>query len=113
MATERLATELRELSDQDLTTLRLGAQVMAHKAELERSQPGHDFFAQLEAAALAELASRTTGILSLVELPDASADGLADADRTLITSYLELLADNEQLSLSLRQLCRRLMPSAA
>lgn len=100
---------LAGLADGDLLSLRLAAQVMAHKAELDGHGAVAGYFGRLEAAVQGELASRLTGIRAIVDQPDL---GLAETpgtdDRRMIGEYFALLIGNEQLGPELRAACRRL-----
>ncbi len=103
------AAILAELADNDLLGLRLAAQVMAHRAELERRGPVADYFGRLEYLIQAELASRMTGIRTSVGSGPVDLDEAAGADdRRIVGEYLGLLIGNEQLSPPLRTACRRL-----
>jgi hypothetical protein len=100
---------LTALADADLVALRLGAQVLAHKAELAERSLVAAYFELLERSVLAELASRTRGIRAMTERPAITLPALADAeDRRLTAEYLGLLVANERLSPQLRDLCRAL-----
>lgn len=100
---------LTALADADLVALRLGAQVLAHKAELEDRPRVAAYFELLEQSVLAELASRTRGMRVETERPEVTLGDVADAeDRRLTAEYLGLLVANERLSPGLRDLCRAL-----
>jgi hypothetical protein len=100
---------LTALADADLVALRLGAQVLAHKAELAARARVAAYFELLEKSALAELASRARGIRTVTERPQPTLAPVADAeDRRLTAEYLGLLVANERLSPELRDLCRAL-----
>jgi hypothetical protein len=100
---------LSALADADLVALRLGAQVLAHKAELAERARVATYFELLERSVLAEVASRTRGMRAVTERQEVSLGDLADAeDRRLIAEYLGLLVSNERLSPELRDLCRAL-----
>lgn len=108
---EQLSAEdrLTALADADLIALRLGAQVLAHKAELADRTVVAAYFGLLERSALAELASRTRGMRTVAERPQIALSDQADAeDRRLTAEYLGLLVANEHLSPQLRDLCRAL-----
>jgi hypothetical protein len=102
--------ELGRLSDPDLQALRLGAEVMGHKALAENRPLVADYFRRLENTLRARIAgadsadddSEDGGTLPGV---DPSAD---TADRVLIADYLGLLATNDRLSPELRDVCRQL-----
>lgn len=107
------AAILADLADADLLGFRLAAQIMAHKAELEGRARVADYFGHLESAVQSELASRLTGIRAIVEQPDLGLDEPpAEEDSRLIAEYLGLLIANEQLSVPLRDTCRRLRADA-
>lgn len=100
---------LTALADTDLVALRLGAQVLAHKAELADRAHVSAYFELLEQSVLAELASRTRGIRAVTQRPEVALASVADAeDRRLTAEYLGLLVANERLSEQLRDLCRAL-----
>lgn len=107
------AAILADLADADLLGLRLAAQIMAHKAELEGRAPVAVYFGRLESAVQAELASRLTGIRAIIEQPGLGFDDPpAEEDSRLIAEYLGLLIANEQLSPTLRAACRSLRADA-
>ncbi|HSH22063.1 MAG TPA: hypothetical protein VK992_05595 [Candidatus Caenarcaniphilales bacterium] len=96
------------LSEGDLEALRLGAQVMSHKAGLEHRSRVADYFAHLEDALKAEMAFRS-GAARRSAIPRSGLPGTADAeDRRLVAEYLGLLVANERLSPALRSVCRML-----
>jgi hypothetical protein len=106
---EAEASILAGLSDSDLMGLRLSAQVMTHKAELIGRGPVAAYFARLEYAVQAELASRLTGIRVMPGQLSLEVDQLIDEeDVGLVSDYLGLLIANENLSPELREACRRL-----
>jgi hypothetical protein len=111
------AASLAGLSLGGLASLRLAAQVMAHRAQLA-GRPGVAlYFDSLEASVLAEQAARaqttraselTTGRREENALPELLVSGARSADRRLIAEYLALLTANEQLPDEVRRLCRHL-----
>jgi hypothetical protein len=106
---EQLSAEdrLTALADADLVALRLGAQVLAHKAELADRGFVAAYFGLIERSVMAELASRTRGMRAVTERPEVTLGDVADAeDRRLTAEYLGLLVANERLSPQLRDLCR-------
>ena len=101
--------QLTALADGDLVALRLGAQVLAHKAELAERVQVAAYFEALEQAVLVELASRTPGLRAVSAPPAVGLAPAADAeDRRLTAEYLGLLVANERLSPQLHDLCRAL-----
>lgn len=111
---------LSDLTDADVHALRLGAQVMGHKAELDGRERVAGYFDRLEAALRAEISARADIALrpdvagrryvrAISGTPELWADLQADAeDRRLVAEYLDLLIANERLSAALRELCRAL-----
>jgi hypothetical protein len=109
--------DLSELDSVDLASLRLGAQVMSHKAELAARPCVETFFKALQLTVDEELARRKQTpdekpLVSAAELPLA---GLAsttapptDEDRTLAAEYLDLLHANARLSEPVRHAVRTL-----
>jgi hypothetical protein len=97
------------LATPDLHALRLAAQVMRHKAELDGRPLVADYFVRLDGLSTGELARR--GELFKV-IPPVTRLGLAVAadaeDRRLLAEYLGLLIGNERLSPALRDISRRL-----
>ncbi len=115
MPTQRL--DLSELDAVDLHSLRLGAQVMSHKAELAERPRVEIFFKGLQLTVDEELARRRRApddkpLVSLSTLPlgvrDAAAQAALEADRRLAAEYLDLLGANDRLSPSVRQAVRTL-----
>ena len=102
------APSLEILNDAQLEELRLGAQVLSHRAGSERNPPVARYFAALEDALKAEIARRAAvsgsdapvGV-DLPRPPDAE-------DRRLVAEYLGLLIGNERLSVEVRTLSRAL-----
>ena len=103
------AVGLDGLSVDDLSGLRLAAQVMAHRAQLTGRPAVALYFDWLEALAMAEGAARgQSGPASPTEGVPAAPTAMiaAGEDVRLIGEYLAVLADNERLSPALRDLCR-------
>ena len=100
--------DLSTLEPADLRALRLGAQVMSHKAALEQRPRVGVVFAALSAGVEAELARRDqacpegTGsvILPFAEREDRLVE--AGEDRRLLGEYLDLLCANAGLSAAVR-----------
>jgi hypothetical protein len=115
MSQQRL--DLSDLDAVDLQSLRLGAQVMSHKAELAARPRVEIFFKGLQLTVDEELARRkrapddkplvSPSTLPL-RVPDPAAEGAVEADRRLAAEYLDLLGANDRLSLSVRQAVRTL-----
>jgi hypothetical protein len=103
------STLLDDLETADLHALRLAAQVMRHKAELDSRPMVADYFARLGTLATSELARRGE---ALRVIPTPTPLGLApDADaedRRVLGEYLTLLVANERLPQALRDVSRRL-----
>jgi hypothetical protein len=109
--------DLSELDSVDLASLRLGAQVMSHKAELAARPRVETFFKALQLTVDEELARRkqTDDDKPLVSVADLPLAGLApgitpatDEDRTLAAEYLDLLHANVRLSEPVRHAVRTL-----
>jgi hypothetical protein len=109
--------DLSELDSVDLASLRLGAQVMSHKAELAVRPRVESFFKALLLTVDEELARRNQApddipLVSPADLPLAGvAPGLqpaTDEDRRLTVEYLDLLHGNERLSDPVRHAVRTL-----
>lgn len=100
---------LADLPAPDLHGLRLAAQVLRHKAELERRDRIADYFDRLAEAALVELAVRGEGVrvLTLAAPIGLPAEATAE-DRRRLAEYFTLLIANEQLSGRLRAALRGL-----
>lgn len=100
---------LAELGVADVFALRLAAQVMRHKAELDSHPLVADYFVRLGDVATGELAVRGD---ALSVIPAAAPVGLApDAnaeDRRVLGEYLTLLVANDRLPAALRDLSRQL-----
>jgi hypothetical protein len=112
--------DLSDLDALDLQSLRLGAQVMEHKAELAAHPRVEFFFKGLQLTVDEELARRKSVpddkplvTLDALPLPPAGA-GIAPAatpsqeDRRLAAEYLDLLEANDRLSVPVRLACRTL-----
>ena len=115
MVQQRL--DLSDLDSIDLQALRLGAQVMSHKAELAARPRGETFFKGLQLRVDEELARRKQApdhkpLISLSVLPlaidDAAITPPTEEDRRLAAEYLELLGANDRLSATVRDACRTL-----
>ena len=115
--------DLSDLDSIDLQALRLGAQVMEHKAELAEHPRVEFFFKGLQLTVDEELARRKRvpddkPLISAAALPlagiGADPGGVAptpnptEDDRRLAAEYLDLLGANERLSPSVREACRTL-----
>jgi hypothetical protein len=111
------ALDLSALDGVDLQALRLGAQIMGHKAELAARPRVETFFKGLQMTVDEELARRKREpddkpLVSVAELPLA---GLAETavpatpeDRRLTAELLDLLGGNERLSPPVRHAVRTL-----
>jgi hypothetical protein len=97
--------EIGRLSEPDLQALRLGAEVMGHKARAENRPLVADYFRRLEDTLRARIAGGDSADGGPLPGVDPSAD---TADRALIADYLGLLATNERLSPAVRDVCRQL-----
>jgi hypothetical protein len=103
--------DLSVLGVEDLEALRLGAQVLRHRAELEGRPRVAAFFAALGRGAddAIHRRSRSNGAWdgSLTVVLQEPVDGLAESahDDRLLTQYLSHLSDNPQLSRGVRSLC--------
>jgi hypothetical protein len=100
---------LGELAIADVFALRLAAQVMRHKAELDSHPLVADYFARLGDVATGELAVRGDA-LSIIATPTpvGLAPGADAEDRRVLGEYLTLLVANDRLSAALRDLSRQL-----
>ena len=108
-----VAASLDGLTLGELASLRLSAQVMAHKADLGGSPTARLFFESLESAVMAEQAGRSHADGAAAAAAGATAENLlrlpaSQSDRDVITESLELLAANERLAPAVRLFCRRL-----
>jgi hypothetical protein len=108
-AAARLAVlDLSALEDADLRAVRLGAQIMSHKAALEGRPEVEGLFATLSVGADGELARRDpaggTGngwvVLPFPQHNDRPAD--VAEDRRLLLESLDLLRANPRLSMAVR-----------
>ena len=103
------STLLAELATADVHALRLAAQVMRHKADLDGRPLVADYFYVLGNVCLAELGRRGEGIRVIAAVPLLALDVNADAeDKRLLAEYLGLLIGNEALSVALREVSRQL-----
>ena len=125
--------DLSGLATLDLEALRLGAQVMRHKAELAARPTVESYFLRLQFTLDAELSRRRREpdhrpLVSLAALPLAAHDGSGASepggdhaaagaalleDRRLATEYLDLLGANDRLSPAVRQAVRTLQDHLA
>lgn len=110
-AVEEGVPDLSRLSTSDLRALRLGAEVMGHKAVRDNRPLVADYFRGLEGT----LRLRISGGGRSIGDGPAHGDGTpvlapsADAaDRRLLAEYLDLLAQNERLTPAVRDVCRQL-----
>lgn len=103
------STLLGDLETADLHALRLAAQVMQHKAELDNRPQVADYFGRLGNVATSVLAGRGE---ALRVIPTPTTLGLAPAadaeDRRVLGEYLTLLVANERLPQALRDVSRQL-----
>jgi hypothetical protein len=101
---------LETLTDADLGALRLGAQVLGHRAGPERRPAVARYFTALEDALKLEIGRRNAGARSAETAEQGTAlPRPADAeDRRLVAEYFGLLIANERLSPSVRAVCREL-----
>lgn len=102
---------LDELSTDDLSALRLAAQVMAHRAQQAGRPVVALYFDRLEAAVMAEDAARAqhrNGGRPRAVLPLATGLVTSPEDDLAIGEDLALLADNERLAGAVRDFCRGL-----
>jgi hypothetical protein len=109
--------DLSELDSVDLQALRLGAQVMEHKAELAARPRVEIFFKGLQLTVDEEMARRKRTpddkpLISPSMLPlgvrESAATGPTAEDRRLAAEYLDMLGANDRLSPTVRQACRTL-----
>jgi hypothetical protein len=104
-----VGTLLGALPTADLHALRLAAQVMRHKAQLDDRPLVADYFASLGDASTGELAERGEAFRVLSPAPQLGLDPAADAeDHRLLAEYLGLLVGNQKLSPALREVSRNL-----
>ena len=109
--------DLIELSADDLSALRLAAQVMAHRAVVAGRPAVVLYFDSLESSLLAEAAARAqsdgprhgdaTTIVSTIDT------AVSIDDRLLIRQYLALLAANDRLPTDVRRVFEVLRQGAA
>ena len=104
-----------ELSDADLQALRLGAEVLSHRAAIEAHQRVAAYFNRLEAELRRTLAQRADTSLrgrernQSVTIPQLWLDAVPEpADYLYVAEYLGLLVANDRLSPASRELCRAL-----
>jgi len=103
------STLLDDLATADLHALRLAAQVMRHKAELDSRPLVADYFARLGYVATGELAKRGEALRVIpTPTPLGLAPGADAEDRRVLGEYLTLLVANERLSQALRDVSRQL-----
>jgi hypothetical protein len=100
---------LANLTTADLHALRLAAQVMRHKAELDERPYVADYFARLNSASTGVLATRGEAFRVVPAATALGLDAGADAeDRRVLAELLGLLVANEHLSAALRDVSRDL-----
>ena len=104
-----------ELSDDDLQALRLGAELLAHRAAMEAHQRVASYFKRLESELRSTLEERADAAIRggrrslTVAVPQLWLDAVPDqADYLLVAEYLGLLVANDRLSAASRELCRAL-----
>jgi hypothetical protein len=103
--------DLSVLGTEDLEALRLGAQVLSHRADLEGRSRVATFFSALGRGADEALTRRSrsdgawTGALTIVLDQRADSPGEELEDHRLLTQYLDLLGNNPQLSVGVRAIC--------
>jgi hypothetical protein len=103
------STLLADLATADVHALRLAAQVMRHKADLDERPNVADYFDLLGNVCTAELARRGEALRVIAAMAPLALDVNADAeDRRVLAEYLGLLIGNERLSASLRDVSRQL-----
>ena len=106
-----ISVDLSVLGTEDLEALRLGAQVLRHRADLEGRSRVASFFTALGRGVDEALTRRSrsdgawAGALTIVldQRVDSSEELLED-DR-LLAEYLSLLCDNPELSVHVRAVC--------
>jgi len=115
--------DLTELDAVDLDALRLGAQVMTHKAQLAARPRVEVFFKTLQATVDEEVARRRLNadekpLVAVADLPvvtgamAAEVEAVAE-DRQLAADYLDLLGTNIRLSEPVRHAVRTLRDNLA
>lgn len=112
------AASLSDLTPTDLASLRLAAQVMSHRALLAGTPGAALYFDSLATAVDGEQAARAQGgggggrargdDTGTTVAPLLLAGSGGDDDRRVIGEYLAVLADNEQLPRSVREVTRAL-----
>ena len=104
------AVSLSELTPTDLTSLRLAAQVMSHRALIGGTPAVALYFDSLVTAVDAEQAARSQlGAGDHSQLAPLLLDGARGTeDRRVIGEYLAVLSANERLPASVREICRAL-----
>lgn len=103
------ASLLTPLATADLHALRLAAQVMQHKAQLDGRPIVADYFTRLGNASTGELATRGEAFRVVPPVTQLGLDPAADAeDHRLLAEYLGMLVGNEWLSAALREVSRSL-----
>ena len=109
--------DLSDLDGVDLSALRLGAQVMGHKAELAARPRVETFFKTLQWKVDEEIARRRREpdgkpLVSLGVLPVGAVEAAtvppSEEDRRLTAEYLDLLGSNDRLSPPVREAVRSL-----
>ena len=101
---------LGQLSADDLSALRLAAQVMGHRAALAGLPRVSMFFERIEAEAVAEQAARgQRGERPANGFNPWRVAGLTGADRAAIVEYVGLLAGNNGLPAPVRDVARDLL----
>jgi hypothetical protein len=117
-ADDGIPPTLADLSAEDLAALRLGAQVMAHRAALAGLPRVAHYFERIEAETIAEQAATgqrghgsAEGSMADVWVVPIVGDSamVSEGDRREIGEYLQLLAANEALPPSVRAWCRGLL----
>ena len=113
MAAVTLELDPSGFAPADLRALRLGAQIMGHRASLAARPEVGAFFAQLEGQLALELrrgadAARQARPMTLTIGEGTARPGAAIEDRRVLAEYLDLLADNIALSVPVRRACASL-----
>lgn len=109
---------LTALTTDELTALRLAAQVMSHRALLAGTSAAALYFDSLATAVDAEEAARAqagngarasvTRGAEAIAAPLLLQGARGEDDRRVVGDYLALLADNERLPAGVRDVCRAL-----
>ena len=104
---------LSALTPADLASLRLAAQVMSHRALLAGTPAAALYFDSLATAVDGEQAARSQlGAGDGARVAPLLIDGARGTDdRRVIREYLAVLAANERLPASVREICRALEAS--